>query len=107
MLNESERSREGYFSSLPAGGQPLDPKAQLRDQLREAVGEVFFIENESPGDQVTIERLLPLATLTPGKYTLEVNATDSLSKQTILRTAEFTVKAPPETKTAANATPGR
>jgi len=51
--------------------------------------------------------LLPLATLAPGKYTLEINATDTLSNQTISRTAEFTVKAPPETKTAANATPGR
>src|SRR5713226_975065 len=59
------------------------------------------------GDQVTIERLLPLATLAPGKYSLEVNATDTLSKQTILRSAEFTVKAPAETKTAANAAPGR
>src|SRR5712672_587621 len=59
------------------------------------------------GDQVTIERLLPLATLTPGKYTLEVNATDTLSNQTISRSAEFTVKAPPETKTAVNAAPGR
>jgi GWxTD domain-containing protein len=59
------------------------------------------------GDQVTIERLLPLATLSPGKYSLEVNATDTLSNQTISRTAEFTVKAPPETKTAANAAPGR
>jgi len=59
------------------------------------------------GDQVTIERLLPLATLTPGKYTIEVNATDSLSKQTISRTAEFTVKAPQEVKAAANAAPGR
>jgi len=59
------------------------------------------------GDQVTIERLLPLATLTPGKYTIEVNATDTLSKQTISRTAEFTVKAPQEVKAAANAAPGR
>jgi len=59
------------------------------------------------GDQVTIERLLPLATLAPGKYSLEVNATDTLSNQTISRSAEFTVKAPAETKTAANATPGR
>jgi GWxTD domain-containing protein len=64
-------------------------------------------ELKQTGDQVTIERLLPLATLVPGKYTLEVNATDTLSKQTISRTAEFTVKASPETKTAANATPGR
>src|SRR5467141_1404800 len=59
------------------------------------------------GDQVTIERLLPLATLTPGKHSLEVIATDALSKQTILRTAEFTVRPPAETKTAANAAPGR
>ena len=59
------------------------------------------------GDQVTIERLLPLATLPPGKYSLEVIATDSLSKQTVSRTADFTVRAPAETKTAANAAPGR
>ncbi len=64
-------------------------------------------EMKQTGDQVTIERLLPLATLPPGKYSLEVNATDTLSNQTISRSAEFTVKAPPETKTAANAAPGR
>src|SRR5712691_704128 len=65
------------------------------------------VEMKQTGDQVTIERLLPLATLAPGKYTLEINATDTLSKQTISRSAEFTVKAPAETNTAANATPGR
>src|SRR6266567_3110612 len=66
-------------------------------------------EMKQTGDQVTIERLLPLATLAPGKYTLEVSATDSLANQTILRTAEFTVKPPSAvpTKTAANTAPGR
>jgi hypothetical protein len=64
-------------------------------------------EMKQTGDQVTIERLLPLATLSPGKYSLEVNATDTLSNQTISRSAEFTVKAPPEAKTAANVAPGR
>jgi GWxTD domain-containing protein len=60
------------------------------------------------GDQVTIERLLPLATLAPGKYTLEINATDTLSKQTISRTAEFSVRLAPEIKTAAaHSAPGR
>jgi hypothetical protein len=59
------------------------------------------------GEQVTIERLLPLATLVPGKYSLEVIATDTLSNKTVTKTAEFTVKAPPETKSAANAAPGR
>src|SRR6202023_3632137 len=60
-------------------------------------------EMKQTGDQVTIERLLPLATLTPGKYLLEVIATDTLSNKTISKTAEFTVKVPGETKTVANA----
>jgi GWxTD domain-containing protein len=59
------------------------------------------------GEQVTIERLLPLATLAPGKYSLEVIATDTLSNKTVTKTAEFTVKPPLETKSAANAAPGR
>jgi GWxTD domain-containing protein len=64
-------------------------------------------EMKQTGDQVTIERLLPLATLAPGKYTLEVNATDTLSNQTISRTADFTVKAAQEIKTVASTAPGR
>ena len=59
------------------------------------------------GDQVTIERLLPLASLAPGKYTLEVNATDLLANATISRSADFSVRNPAEQKTASNATPGR
>jgi len=60
------------------------------------------------GDQITIERLLPLATLAPGKYTLEINATDTLTNQTITRSAEFTVKEPTSSPTkTANAAPGR
>src|SRR5437879_1036519 len=59
------------------------------------------------GEQVTIEHLLPLATLTPGKYSLEVLATDTLSNKTVSKSADFTVKAPLETKSAANAAPGR
>jgi len=64
-------------------------------------------EMKQTGDQVTIERLLPLATLAPGKYTLEVSATDSLSQNSISRTADFSIRNPLEPKTAANATPGR
>jgi GWxTD domain-containing protein len=64
-------------------------------------------EMKQTGDQVTIERLLPLATLAPGKYTLEINATDKLAQSSITRTAEFSIKLPVEQKTAANATPGR
>jgi len=61
------------------------------------------------GDQITIERLLPLATLAPGKYTLEINATDTVTNQTITRSAEFTVRTPTASpvKSAANTLPGR
>src|SRR5712672_1979763 len=73
-------------------------------QFKETGGDM-----KQTGDQVTIERLLPLATLAPGKYTLEVSATDALANQTISRSAEFTIKPPIviPTKTAANAAPGR
>ena len=73
-------------------------------QFKETGGDM-----KQTGDQVTIERLLPLATLAPGKYTLEVSATDALANQTISRSAEFTIKPPiaVPTKTAANAAPGR
>src|SRR5438445_305936 len=64
-------------------------------------------EMKQTGDQITIERWLPLGTLTPGKYTLVVNATDTLSNQTISRTADFTVKAPQQIKTTASTAPGR
>jgi GWxTD domain-containing protein len=60
------------------------------------------------GDQVTIERLLPLATLAPGKYTLEVTATDKLAQTSVSRSADFSIRNPLEPqKAAANVTPGR
>jgi GWxTD domain-containing protein len=67
-------------------------------------------EMKQTGEQVTIERLLPLATLTPGKYSLEIVATDINSSKTVSKTAEFSIKAPADTKTAAvegKAAPGR
>ncbi len=47
------------------------------------------------GSQFTIEKLLPLSTLQPGKYKLEISVTDNLAQQTMepAPTAEFTVKA--------------
>jgi len=43
-------------------------------------------------EQITIERNLPLASLTPGRYSLEVYVIDLLTNQTVTRTADFTVK---------------
>lgn len=53
------------------------------------------------GEQLTIQRYLPVASLVPGRYTIEVTAIDLLTNETVIRTAEFTVKAVPAAKPAA------
>lgn len=45
------------------------------------------------GEQVTIERLVPLSSFAPGAYTIEIRATDEVTHETIIRTANFIVKA--------------
>lgn len=50
------------------------------------------------GEQLTIERYLPVATLVPGHYTIEVIAIDLLTNETITRSAEFTLKPAPPAK---------
>ena len=50
------------------------------------------------GEQLTVERLIPIASLVPGRYTIEVSAIDLLTNEAVVRTAEFTVKSAPPTK---------
>ncbi len=95
---KTHRSDSSFQYTVKKGDQQIM-------QFKETGGDM-----KQTGDQVTIERLLPLATLAPGKYTLEVSATDALTKQTISRSAEFTVKPPvvvPTKTVANNAAPGR
>jgi GWxTD domain-containing protein len=47
------------------------------------------------GEQLTIERLIPLSSLASGRYTIEVTAIDLLTNETVIRAAEFTVKPGP------------
>jgi len=47
------------------------------------------------GEQLTIQRYLPVASLGPGHCTIEVIAIDLLTNQTITRAADFTVTAAP------------
>jgi GWxTD domain-containing protein len=95
--DKTHKSSATFQFTVKKGDQPV-PGMQFK---------ITTEEMKQTGDQVTIERLLPLATLAPGKYTLEIIATDRLANQTISRSAEFTVKVPPGTKTAANTVPGR
>jgi GWxTD domain-containing protein len=47
------------------------------------------------GEEMTLENLITLGSLAPGKYHLEVEVTDNLAKQTITPTADFVIKAAP------------
>jgi GWxTD domain-containing protein len=47
------------------------------------------------GEEMTLEEMITLGSLAPGKYQLEVAVTDNLTKQTITPTADFTVKPSP------------
>ncbi len=90
---KTHKSSATFLFTVKKGDQQVMQFKETSDDMKQT------------GDQVTIERLLPLATLAPGKYVLEVVATDVLAKQTISKTADFTVRAAAETKTAANASP--
>lgn len=52
------------------------------------------------GEEMTLENLITLGSLAPGKYHLEVEVTDNLAKQTITPAADFTVKTAPPAVTA-------
>ncbi len=44
------------------------------------------------GEQITLERKLPLAKLDPGVYQVTIKVSDLVSKQTISPTAKFAVQ---------------
>jgi hypothetical protein len=94
--DKTHKSNAALQYTVKKGDQQVMQFKETSEQLKQT------------GQQITIERWLPLATLAPGKYTIEISATDTLSNRTVTKAAEFTVKAPAETKTAAaGAAPGR
>jgi hypothetical protein len=47
------------------------------------------------GEQLTIERMIPVSSLTPGHYHIEVTAIDLLTNETVIRATEFTIRPAP------------
>jgi hypothetical protein len=47
---------------------------------------------EHAGEQITLEKSLPLASLEPGMYQITIKVNDNISKQEISPTAKFTVE---------------
>jgi GWxTD domain-containing protein len=65
-------------------------KAGSADKLMEFSEDVGSIANAS-ANQVTIEKLLPLAAFAPGTYTIKVKATDKNKNETVQQQGSFTV----------------
>lgn len=64
---------------LSSGQQTVSHEVKTGEQLQQT------------GDQITFQRIIAPKSLTPGKYKLEIQATDQLTKQTVTRTADFTI----------------
>jgi GWxTD domain-containing protein len=93
---KTHKSNATFFYTVKKGNEQVFQFKETSEEMKQT------------GDEVTIERWLPLSTLTPGKYTLEIVATDANANQSISKSADFTVKGTQEvTKSAANTLPGR
>jgi len=78
------------------GGQTVSHEVKTGDELKQN------------GEQITIQQVIQPKTLPPGKYKLEVQATDLVANQTVSRTADFTVTPPAVIqKVATNGATGR
>jgi len=60
------------------------------------------------GEQITVQEVIQTKTLPPGKYKLQIQATDLVANQTVSRIADFTVTPPAVIqKVATNGATGR
>jgi GWxTD domain-containing protein len=77
---ETHRSNVSVSYRVTKDGQQIWKQDESSEQLNQA------------REQITIERNLPLTSLSSGPYTLEVYVLDLLTNQTISRTGDFVVK---------------
>src|SRR5580704_5636477 len=92
-----------YNLKLDAGSHKTDVSVAYRiTKDQQEIWQAVEAPNQlhQGGEQLTIQRYLPVASLAPGRYTIEVTAIDLLTNETVIRTAEFTVKAVSDAKPA-------
>ena len=86
-VDEKTHKSDVDFAYIVTQGTAPDTKEIMRKSETSA-------DLGQTGQQVTLEKIVPLAPFEPGKYKLTVQVTDKINKQTISPTVEFTVKAP-------------
>ena len=67
----------------------------MKDKETEPVLKFDIAQDKLPehGEELTLENVITLGSLAPGKYKLEVSVTDNLTKKSITPESEFTVRA--------------
>jgi hypothetical protein len=81
---------------ITQGDQTVSHQVKTGDEIKQS------------GEQITIQQVIPPQTLPPGKYKLQIQATDEVANQTVSRTADFTVTPPAVIqKVATNGATGR
>jgi hypothetical protein len=98
-LKVDEKTHKNNVSmeiKVTQGDQTINRVVRTGDELKQS------------GEQVTLEQIIPAKALSPGKYKLEIQATDLVSNQTVSRSADFTITPPTVYQNAAtNGAAGR
>jgi len=68
------------------------PSAQIEYSLSKDGKSLYSKSEAAETAQVTISKTLPLKTLAPGQYTLEVKVVDNVSKQSVMEPATFQIQ---------------
>jgi 5-hydroxyisourate hydrolase-like protein (transthyretin family) len=68
------------------------PSADIAYSLVKDGKSLYSKSEQAQTAQVTISKTLPLRTLAPGEYTLEVKVTDNVSKQSVTEPAVFQIE---------------
>jgi GWxTD domain-containing protein len=94
--DKTHKNNVSLDMKVTQGDQTVAHEVKTGDQLQQN------------GEQVTFEQVIAPKTLPPGKYKLEIQATDLVNNQTVSRTADFTVTPPAVIqKVATNGATGR
>lgn len=80
--DKTHKNNVSLDMKVTQGDQTVAHEVKTGDQLQQN------------GEQVTFEQIIQPKTLPPGKYKMEIQATDLVNNQTISRTADFTVTPP-------------
>ncbi|HXP80377.1 MAG TPA: GWxTD domain-containing protein [Verrucomicrobiae bacterium] len=80
--DKTHKNNVSLDMKVTQGDQTVSHEVKTGDQLQQN------------GEQVTFEQVIQPKTLPPGKYKMEIQATDLVNNQTVSRTADFTVTPP-------------